>query len=96
MRRVHQELRERGVEIISVDVYPWDSDGDFLGFVRQFGSLADHHWAVDRGGKVSSAYQVRFLGETYVIDRDGRVNYHDVVTTPYEKLRAEVEKALSR
>lgn len=96
MRRVHQELKDQGLQVISLDVYPWDSDEDFLAFVRQFGPLADHYWAVDRGGKVSAAYQVRFLGETYVIDRDGRVKYHDVVTTPYEKMRAEVEKALRR
>ena len=94
MRRVHQELKDRGVEIISVDVYPWDRDVDFLAFVRQFGPLADHHWAVDRDQAVVPPYQVRFLGETYVVDREGRVSYHDVVATSYETFRAEVEKAL--
>lgn len=96
MRRVHQELKDQGVEVISVDVYGGDRDIDFLAFLRQFGPLADHHWAVDRGQKVVAAYQVRFLGETYVIDPEGRVVYHDTIATSYEKLRQEVEKALAR
>ena len=41
-----------------------------------------------------AAFNVRALGTTIIINRKGQVVYRDAGATPYETLRAEVNKAL--
>ena len=51
-------------------------------------------WADVGDGSVVRQYEVVFLGTTIIIDRTGAIVYRDAGPTPYEKLRAEIEKIL--
>ena len=51
-------------------------------------------WATDTDQSLMRALQVRTLGTTIIIGRDGRISYRDDGATPYEVLKTEVMKVL--
>ena len=51
-------------------------------------------WAADTGQKLARLLQVRSLGTTIIIDRQGRLAYRDDGATPYSTLRQEVDDLL--
>ncbi len=51
-------------------------------------------WATDTDQSVVRALQVRTLGTTIIIGRDGRISYRDGGATPYAVLKSEVLKVL--
>lgn len=91
--RIYREYRAKGVEVLIVDVWPGETEAQLLQF-KSFARGGDHLWALDRDNRWASAYQIRALDTTVIVDRQGRVAYRDEVPTSYEKLKKELERVL--
>jgi len=64
------------------------------GFWERSGGGKDVIVAQDVDQRAVAAFGVRALGTTIIVNRKGQVVYRDGIATPYEILRAEVDKAL--
>jgi peroxiredoxin len=93
LARLHREYRNRGLEVLVVDVEAGETEADLAGFQRWVGP-AEYTWAIDRTGALVRAFQVRALDTTVVIDREGRVAYRDGVPTPDDLLKRVVAEVL--
>ncbi|MFQ5860302.1 MAG: TlpA family protein disulfide reductase [Dehalococcoidia bacterium] len=91
--RVYAELRDRSVEVVAINISPQYSLQEWQTFWRNIGA-DDVLWAQDTDGSATRAYQIRALGTTVVIDRQGRVVYRDEGATSYDTLRQAVQEAL--
>jgi thiol-disulfide isomerase/thioredoxin len=69
IERVYQAHRERGLEVIAVDVQ--EREQDVLAFLREVD--VSFPSAVDRVGDVVRAYRANALPTTFLIDRQGLV-----------------------
>lgn len=67
---------------------------DWKDFWERSGGGTDVIVAQDVNQRAVAAFSVRALGTTIIINRKGQVVYRDGIATPYETLRAEVDKAL--
>jgi peroxiredoxin len=86
--RQYDALRERGLEIVAVDLQ--EAAGPVQSFVDEYG--VRFPVAFDRSGQVARTYRANQLPVTILIDRDGviRATHHGQVTPEY--LKAELEK----
>lgn len=92
MTRLHQEYGDR-VTLVALDVDPSSTPEDLRAFKALAGD-GNYVWALDTGQKVASTYRVRALDTTFIVDRNGILVYQDAYPTPYETLKAELEKLL--
>lgn len=58
------------------------------------GGGTEVRFAEDIGKRAVAALNVRELGTTVIIDREGRIVYRDGGATAYETLQLEVQKVL--
>ncbi|MER3458367.1 MAG: hypothetical protein C4309_06830 [Chloroflexota bacterium] len=92
MTRLYQEYGDRAA-FVALDVDPSSTPEDLRAFKALAGD-GNYVWALDTGQKVASTYRVRALDTTFIVDRDGTLVYQDTYPTPYETLKAELEKLL--
>ena len=78
---------------MAVNTAPFASLEDWKEFWKSTGA-ADVTWATDPGGRLLKLFKVYSLGTTIIIKRGRHISYRDDGATPYEVLRAEVEKVL--
>ena len=81
------------MSVVAVNVEPWSPLEEWVAYWRSKGA-GDVIWATDTDQSVVRAFQVRTLGTTIIIDRDGRISYRDDGATPYEVLKTAVMKVL--
>ncbi len=81
------------MSVVAVNIEPWSPLEDWIAYWRSKGA-DDVIWATDTDQGVVRALQVRTLGTTIIIGRDGRISYRDDVATPYDVLKSEVLKVL--
>ncbi len=93
LSRIYREYGDRGVEVLILDVWPEETEAQLLDF-KSRAQGGDHFWALDIGNRWASAYQVKSLDTTVIVDRGGRIAYRDGSPTPYKNLKAEVEPLL--
>lgn len=93
LARIHREYRNRGVEVLILDIWPGETEQQLLRF-KSSAQGGDHFWAMDTESRWALAYQIRTLDTTVIIDRQGRIAYRDGSPTPYQNLKAEVEPLL--
>ena len=67
---------------------------EWKGFWRSVGGGEDVLVAEDMDKRAAAALNVRELGTTIIVDREGNVAYRDWGPTAYDTLRSEVQKAL--
>ncbi len=79
--------------MLAINTAPWIPVEDWRDFWRSEGA-DDVSWANDVGQEMLKLFKVTGLGTTIIIDRQGRISYRDAGATPYEVLRAEIEKTL--
>ena len=72
MARLHQEYKNRNVQVLALNIIPQYTEAQFLSWMRRYKG-GDHAYATDQTLQVAQAYEVRSLGETAFIDRDGRI-----------------------
>jgi len=93
LAQIYKEKGSQGLNVLVIDLDPTESDADFLGFKARAGG-ADHFWARDADGKVTTAYNVRATDTKVVIDRNGGIVATTVSPTSLETLRQYVDEAL--
>ncbi len=81
------------MSVVAVNIEPWSALEDWIAYGRSKGA-DDVIWATDTDQGVVRALQVRTLGTTIIIGRDGRISYRDGGATPYDVLKSEVLKVL--
>lgn len=80
--------------IVDVSGAPLDQAGAIAAYYReQLGGGEQLIYALDPEVEAVSAYEVRALGTTVVLDAEGTVRFRDERTTTTETLRAAVEDA---
>ncbi len=78
---------------MAINTAPFNSLEDWKVFWKSK-DAADVTWATDANGELLQKFRVYSLGTTVIIDREGHIAYRDDAATPYEVLRAEVERIL--
>lgn len=92
---MRSESRDKGVEVVAINIVPERASlGQWKAFWLYVGGGEDVLFAEDIGQRAVGVFNVRGLGTTIIIDRQGRVVYRDSGATTYWKLRSEVDKAL--
>ena len=81
------------MSVVAVNIEPSSPLEDWIAYWRSKGA-DDVIWATDTDQGVVRALQVRTLGTTIIIGRDGRISYRDGGATPYDVLKSEVLKVL--
>lgn len=84
--RLHQELSDRGVQIIAVDIDP-TSSAEALAEFREAAGDPGYLFAFDERGATARAFGVATLDATVIIDAQGRIAYRDAFVTDYATLR---------
>ncbi len=79
--------------MVAINIEPWSPLEEWVAYWRSKGA-DDVIWATDTDQSVVRALQVRTLGTTIIIGRDGRISYREDGATPYEVLKTEVMKVL--
>jgi cytochrome c biogenesis protein CcmG, thiol:disulfide interchange protein DsbE len=90
LERAWQEYRDRGVQFIGVDYV--DAEQNALEYINEFGITYPN--GADIGTKISDAYHITGVPETFIVDRDGKVVFYAARPIQYDELAAEIEKAL--
>lgn len=93
LAKIHQEYGDR-VSILALDVDPSSSPDKLQGFVKWTGNPG-YTFGLDKDNTVVQKYKIRSLDETFIIDADGNIVYHDSYPTSYDKLKAQLEKLIS-
>lgn len=82
---LHENLRGRGLDILAVDVDP-TARPEHLAAFRESIRGGDYLWALDESARLATAFGVRALDTTVVLDRERRVVYRDERPTRYATL----------
>ena len=77
--------------MLAINTAPWIPVEDWRDFWRSKGA-EDVSWANDVGQEMLKLFKVTGLGTTIIIGPQGRISYRDAGATPYDVLRAEIEK----
>lgn len=93
MNRVQSEYRDKGVEVIAVNLLPSAPLEYWRDFWRKFGG-GDVTYAQDTRREAIRTLNIRTSGATVVINRKGQIVWRDLQATDYETLKEAVEKAL--
>lgn len=80
--------------MVACNLLPAHSFEEWKGFWQYVGGGEDVVFAKDTSRRALTAFKIRALGTTIIINRQGQVVYRDSGATPYETLRSEVDKAL--
>ncbi len=79
-----QRYRDQGVILVGVDYV--DTEAEALAFLDRFGIT--YYNGPDLGTRISQAYRVSGVPETYVVDKDGTLAYVEIGPTTEQKLQA--------
>ncbi len=90
--KLHQTYGDK-LTIIALDV-DLSSTPEGLQKLRRYAGTPDYVWAFDSGNRVATAYRVRALDTTYIINQAGEIVYSDAYPTPYEVLAEQITKLL--
>lgn len=93
LEKIHREYGDK-VSILALDVDPSSSPDKLQGFVEWAGNPG-YAFGFDKDNTVVQKYKIRSLDETFIIDADGNIVYHDSYPTSYDKLKAQLEKVVS-
>lgn len=88
--RIERELGDK-ITVLAVDVDPKEPAADLQAFADHI--HARYSYVHDTAGALTTAYAVRAMDSTVVIDAAGRIAYRDTVPTDEATLRAAIAKA---
>lgn len=88
---IHRDLGQQ-VAILAVDADPQDPLSSLRAFIDRVGDPG-YAWAHDPNGAAVTAFQVKALDTTVVIDADGTVVYRDAYPTDEDTLRQAIARA---
>lgn len=85
LSQVYARYKDRGLNIVMLDVQPGDTDAELQTF-REASGNPDYVWAFDDDYAVAQAFAVTSLDTTVLIDQSGKTVYRDEYPTPLEPL----------
>ena len=91
LNKVYDKYKDKGLEIISLDVASEDISGA-IDTKKQFNG-GDWHWTVDLDN-VAVKFEMRTLESTYIVDKEGVVRYKDETISDADILSQEIEKLI--
>jgi len=91
--QLYKDYEAQGLTVVAINVEPEKNESGLTQF-RQQSFDAPYVWTFDNEFAVTQLYGVKALDTTFIIDRAGNIAYNDAFVTPYETLKAEVEKWL--
>ena len=91
LNKVYNKFHEKGLEIISLDVASDDISGA-IETKKQFNG-GDWHWVVDLDN-VAVKFGIRTLESTYIVDKEGIIQYKDETISDSDVLSQEIEKLI--
>jgi cytochrome c biogenesis protein CcmG/thiol:disulfide interchange protein DsbE len=90
LQAVYEKYKDQGVVFLGVD---WtDIEGDALNYLRRFGITYAN--GPDLGTKIGPLYRLTGVPETYVIDRDGNVQFFKVSPVTTAELSSVIDRLL--
>jgi peroxiredoxin len=93
MAKLYPHYRDKGVEMVAMDAQPGEGPPQLDAFRKRAGN-GSYVWAFDQNLQVAQAYGVTALEHTVVIDRQGRIAFHDKVSDSQQKLEQEITALL--
>jgi len=87
-----RRYRDQGVIIIGVDYV--DTETEALAFLQRFGVTYPN--GPDLGTKISQAFRIQGVPETYVVDQRGTLAYVKIGPTTEEELRSVIDPLLGK
>lgn len=95
LSQVQREFADQRLTVVAVNIAPQANKlEEYRDYMQEYGA-GDLVWAQDTDDNSAvRAFNIRGLGTTIVVDRNGRIIYRDVGPTAYDTLRPEVVKAL--
>ena len=88
LETAHQQFKDQGVVFLGVNYV--DTESEALAYLDRFGITYDN--GPDLGTRISQAFRIRGVPETYIVGRDGRLAH--VKIGPYESL-SEIQTAVN-
>ncbi len=90
--RIERDLGDK-ITVLAVDVDPKEPAADLQAFADHI--HARYNYVHDTAGALTTAYAVRAMDSTVVIDAAGQITYRDTVPTDEATLRAAITKAIT-
>jgi len=91
--KLYPAYKDKGLDLLVISVDPNDTPQTIEKF-RQAGKIRPLPWAIDKTGDVSRSLDIQALDSTVIIDREGRIAYHDSAPTPYGTLESKIKEVL--
>lgn len=86
------DYQDQGVMFIGVDYV--DSEAKGLEYIERFGITYPN--GADLGTKISDAYHIRGVPETFVVNGEGEITFFAMKPLSYNELAAEIDRALAQ
>lgn len=90
---VYQKYKDEAVAFITVDIDPRD-DKDFIEQFKQDNNTPWDYADAQGGADISQKFGFDRFEITYIIDKNGTIQFRDNVITSSDKLDAEIQKLL--
>jgi cytochrome c biogenesis protein CcmG, thiol:disulfide interchange protein DsbE len=92
LQAVYEKYKDQDVVFLGVD---WtDIEGDALNYLKRFGITYAN--GPDLGTKIGPLYRISGVPETYVIDRDGNVQFTKISPVTAAELSAVIDRLLQQ
>lgn len=91
LNKVYDKFKDKGLEIISLDVASEKIDGA-IETKKQFNG-GDWHWTIDTDN-VAVNFRIATLESTYIVDKEGIIRYKDESISNADILFQEIEKLI--
>jgi cytochrome c biogenesis protein CcmG/thiol:disulfide interchange protein DsbE len=85
-----QAYRDRGVQFLGIAYV--DSEAKALAYIEQYGITYPN--GPDLGTRISDAYRIRGVPETFIINREGEAVFYAARPLTYAELASAIEQAL--
>ena len=90
LERVYKKYKDKGVVFIGITVSDWKEKS--LEYIKEFGITFLN--GADETGKIAEEYKIYGVPKTFVIDKEGRINYERMGGVTEDELSKEIERVL--
>jgi cytochrome c biogenesis protein CcmG/thiol:disulfide interchange protein DsbE len=92
LEQAWQDYRDRGVMFVGVDYLDTDKEG--LAYMQQYGIT--YPSGPDMGSKISKAYAITGVPETFFIDRDGNISHVQIGPIERDQLYSLLDRLIAQ
>lgn len=92
LQQAWEDYQDRGVQFVGVGYV--DAEAPALAYIEEFAITYPN--GADLGTKISDAYHIRGVPETFIVNREGSVVFYRANPITYQQLTAEIDKVLGQ